>query len=66
MKVMNICIPEKYTKNDEEKTAWHKVGTMFVRDGSISFKLFMFPELNFKAFEQEKRGKKNDDAAIQF
>lgn len=28
----NLCKKETYTVNNEEKTYWHKVGTMFIKE----------------------------------
>ena len=47
----NIAKPEKYTKNNEEKTYWANVGTMTVfqkDDGSVS-RIMDIPAIGLKA-----------------
>jgi hypothetical protein len=31
----DVCAPRNYTKDGEEKTAWHRVGTAFENDKGI-------------------------------
>lgn len=60
----NIVIPKKFTKNGEEKTIWHNVGTLVKfedtpeKQGGFIMELHMFPDVPFKIFKQEN--KKNE------
>jgi hypothetical protein len=32
MEIRDICVPETYKKDGQDKTFWHKIGTMFLQD----------------------------------
>lgn len=62
--IRDICVGEKYIdKNNQEKTAWHKIGTLFISDENaerelkISGILKSFPigSGNFAAFIPKPR-----------
>jgi hypothetical protein len=61
MKRFDIVVPNKYTKNGEEKTAWKNVGTLVKFDATndkpegFLLELNMFPETTFKVFEQKEK-----------
>lgn len=61
MKKYDIVVPHKYTKDGEEKTAWKNVGTMVRFDAtsekpeSFIIELNMYPDVDFKVFEQKPR-----------
>lgn len=63
MKVKYICTAEKYkTRNDEEKTLWHRVGEiLFWEDdkGNISVKLYNNPNQKYFVFDKQNK-KKNE------
>ena len=49
MQIKDVMYPEKYTTgpHNDEKTKWHNVGTLFIKDdGKMSLKLTMLP-VNF-------------------
>jgi len=50
MQRYNLCKPEKYEKNGEEKTAWKNVGTLviFEKDGNQSM-IVEIPAIGLKA-----------------
>ena len=42
--IKDIMFAEKYQKDGQEKTAWKKVGTLFIKeDGKMSIKMDMIP-----------------------
>ena len=60
VKIYNVSVPRKYTKDGEEKTAWGNVGKLIGfknEEGVVSFKLelFMFPDTKFGVFEQKPK-----------
>ncbi len=60
VKIYNVSVPKKYTKDGEEKTAWNNVGKLVGfknENGEVSFKLelFIFPETKFGVFEQKPK-----------
>lgn len=61
MKRFDVVVPNKYTKNGEEKTAWKNVGTLVKFDATndkpegFLLELNMFPETTFKVFEQKEK-----------
>jgi hypothetical protein len=61
MKRFDIVVPNKYTKNGEEKTAWKNVGTLVKFDATSDkpegflLELNMFPDTTFKVFEQKEK-----------
>lgn len=61
MKRFNVVIPQKYTKNGEEKTYWNRVGKLVRfeatedRPEGYILELFMFPNTTFKVFEEKKQ-----------
>lgn len=61
MKRFDIVVPKKYTKDNEEKTAWKNVGTLVHfpangdKDEGYIMELNMFPETTFKVFEQKPK-----------
>lgn len=67
MKIYNVTIPKKYTKNGEEKTAWNTVGKLIEWDATegkekgFTLELHMFPETSFKVFPQEDKVEKKPE-----
>ncbi len=64
MKRFDVCVPKKYTQNNEEKTAWNNVGTLVhfpataeKKEGYV-LELSMWPDVSFKVFEQKPRDAK--------
>ena len=61
MKRYNITAPKKYIKNEEEKTAWNRVGTLVEFEATSEkpkgfiLELNMFPETKFAVFEDKPR-----------
>ena len=61
MKRFNITCPRKYTKNNEEKTYWARVGTLVKFDATPEkpegyiMELNMFPDTKFAVFEDKPR-----------
>jgi len=53
--IKNLCIPEKYEKNGETKTAWNKVGVLVETDKSTFIKLYHMPGVTIGVFDQKKR-----------
>ncbi len=56
--IKNICFAENYKSNNEDRTKWHTVGTLFVKeDGKMSIKLDTVPvnfDGNFQVFDREQ------------
>lgn len=60
VKIYNVSVPRKYTKDGEEKSMWNNVGKLVVfksEEGIVSYKLelSMFPETKFGVFEQKPK-----------
>lgn len=61
MKIYDVVVPKKYTKNGAEKTNWNNVGKLikFDADGEkpegFILELNMFPETKFGIFEQKPK-----------
>ncbi len=66
MKRFDVVVPKKYTKDGEEKTAWKNVGTLVKFDAngdkpeSYLLELNMFPNTDFKVFEQKPKESKSE------
>ena len=65
-KRFNIAKPEKYTKDGQEKTHWHNIGSIveFTKDdGSIS-RIMEIPAISLKGniFEQKPREDQNNQS----
>ena len=61
MKIFNVSVPKKYTKDGEEKTAWNNVGKLIYFPASgdkpegYALELSMFPETKFGVFEAKPK-----------
>lgn len=72
MKRFDIVVPNKYTKNGEEKTAWKNVGTLVKFDAtnekpeSYILELNMFPNTPFKVFEQKPKEDKSESVLPEY
>ena len=72
MKRYDIVVPTKYTKNNEEKTAWKNVGTLVKFDAtnekpeSYILELNMFPNTSFKVFEQKPKEDKSESVLPEY
>lgn len=61
MKIYNVTVPKKYTKNGEEKTQWNTVGRLIKFDATqekpegFVLELSMFPETKFGVFEEKPK-----------
>ena len=72
MKRFDIVVPNKYTKNGEEKTVWKNVGTLVKFDAtnekpeSYILELNMFPNTSFKVFEQKPKEDKSESALPEY
>jgi len=58
MAIKDVFLISKYTdKNGEEKTLWEKCGISFGtnKDGSINFKLSLFPAANFQIRDRKEK-----------
>jgi len=63
--IKDIMFAQKYMKDNEEKTAWKKVGTMFIKDdGKMSIKIDMMPVGEFDGWCQVFDQKPRDNAPI--
>jgi len=52
----DICIPETYDSNGEEKTTWNKIGILIeAKNGKTYVKLNHIPGVLCHVFEQKKK-----------
>lgn len=64
----DVVVPKKFMKDGEEKTSWKNVGTMVKFEATSDkpeafiLELNMFPEVDFKVFEQKPKEEKPDPA----
>lgn len=70
MKRFDIVVPNKYTKNGEEKTAWKNVGTLVKFDATSAkpegflLELNMYPATTFKVFEQKEKTQTQESPSV--
>lgn len=71
-KRFNVTTPKKYTKDGEEKTQWLQVGTLVKFEATSEkpegyiLELNMFPNTDFKVFEQKPREDKPSSESTPF
>lgn len=71
MKIYNISVPKKYTKNGEEKTMWNTVGKLIEwpettsKEKGYTLELSMFPDTKFGVFPQEAKEEKKPEVSEQ-
>lgn len=53
--IRNLCVAEKYQKNDEEKIKWNQIGIIFDSGDKQYCKLFFMPGVLISVFEPKPK-----------
>ncbi len=58
--VYNLCVAEKYVKDDQEKIKWNRIGVMFESNGKKYMKLYHMPGTLISVFEPKPKDEQGE------